>query len=249
MRRRNWWGKWAAAVDAAEMPGFRFHDLRHTCNTLTAATGASTRELMHRMGHSSAAAALRYRHATRGPRRGDRPGAPSDHRGRKAMKQRHRRGEPRHPKRRSSFGRSCLIRICCSRTTRDNFRAYGFFGVSVLAETPVLRLAGDHRPPVPEGRLGRAVLCRRPLLIRAGTLDGTAPHYDVVPRGSRRPGASYHRHGAPRRRQPEVVGGVSMTSPRIDLWADLNAEDDEGRNWSMVRVAGHKPLYSSRVLC
>ena len=25
-----------------------------------------------------------------------------------------------------------------------------------------------------------------------------------------------------------------MTSPRIDLWADLNAEDDEGRNWSMV---------------
>ncbi len=65
MRRRNWWGKWAAAVDAAEMPGFRFHDLRHTCNTLTAATGASTRELMHRMGHSSAAAALRYQHATR----------------------------------------------------------------------------------------------------------------------------------------------------------------------------------------
>ena len=26
---------------------------------------------------------------------------------------------------------------------------------------------------------------------------------------------------------------VVMT-PRIDLWADLNAEDDEGRNWSMV---------------
>ena len=25
-----------------------------------------------------------------------------------------------------------------------------------------------------------------------------------------------------------------MTSPRIDLWADLNAEDDEGRNSSMV---------------
>jgi integrase len=65
MRRRNWWGKWAAAVEAAEMSGFRFHDLRHTCNALTAATGASTRELMHRMGHSSAAAALRYQHATR----------------------------------------------------------------------------------------------------------------------------------------------------------------------------------------
>lgn len=34
-------------------------------NTLTAATGASTRELMHRMGHASPAAALRYQHATR----------------------------------------------------------------------------------------------------------------------------------------------------------------------------------------
>ena len=43
----------------------RLHDLRHTCNTLTAATGASTRELMHRMGHASARAALRYQHATR----------------------------------------------------------------------------------------------------------------------------------------------------------------------------------------
>ena len=45
--------------------GFRFHDLRHTANTLTAATGASTRDLMHRMGHASPQAALRYQHATR----------------------------------------------------------------------------------------------------------------------------------------------------------------------------------------
>jgi hypothetical protein len=27
---------------------------------------------------------------------------------------------------------------------------------------------------------------------------------------------------------------VNVTSPSIDLWADLNTEDDEGRNWSMV---------------
>ena len=46
-------------------PGFRFHDLRHTANTITAAAGASTRELMHRMGHASPEAALRYQHATR----------------------------------------------------------------------------------------------------------------------------------------------------------------------------------------
>jgi len=40
-----------------------FHDLRHTGNTLTATAGASLRELMDRMGHSSARAALIYLHA------------------------------------------------------------------------------------------------------------------------------------------------------------------------------------------
>ena len=65
IRRHNWWAKWTAATEAVGVTGLRFHDLRHTCNTLTAATGASTRELMHRMGHASAAAALRYQHATR----------------------------------------------------------------------------------------------------------------------------------------------------------------------------------------
>lgn len=44
--------------------GFHFHDLRNTGNNLAAAAGASTRELMHRMGHSSMRAALIYQHAT-----------------------------------------------------------------------------------------------------------------------------------------------------------------------------------------
>jgi integrase len=57
--------KWAAAVKKAGAPtGFHFHDLRHTGNNLAAASGASTRELMHRMGHSSMRAALIYQHAT-----------------------------------------------------------------------------------------------------------------------------------------------------------------------------------------
>jgi len=43
---------------------FHFHDLRHTGNTLAASTGASTKELMSRMGHSSPRAALIYQHAT-----------------------------------------------------------------------------------------------------------------------------------------------------------------------------------------
>jgi hypothetical protein len=42
----------------------RFHDLRHAGNTAAAATGASTKELMARMGHSSPRAALIYQHAT-----------------------------------------------------------------------------------------------------------------------------------------------------------------------------------------
>jgi integrase len=55
---------WAAAKKAGAPAGFHFHDLRHTGNTLAAASGASTRELMHRMGHSSMRAALVYQHAT-----------------------------------------------------------------------------------------------------------------------------------------------------------------------------------------
>jgi hypothetical protein len=46
--------------------GLRFHDLRHTAATLAIAAGASTRELMVRMGHSSSAAALRYQHVMAG---------------------------------------------------------------------------------------------------------------------------------------------------------------------------------------
>jgi len=41
------------------------HDLRHTGLTLAAATGTTTAELMHRAGHASANAALRYQHATK----------------------------------------------------------------------------------------------------------------------------------------------------------------------------------------
>ncbi|WP_433174185.1 tyrosine-type recombinase/integrase [Actinoallomurus sp. CA-150999] len=41
----------------------RFHDLRHTGAVLAAATGATLAELMARLGHSTAGAALRYQHA------------------------------------------------------------------------------------------------------------------------------------------------------------------------------------------
>jgi integrase len=52
-------------VAAAGLPqDFRFHDLRHTGNTFAASSAASTRELMHRMGHASMRAALIYQHPT-----------------------------------------------------------------------------------------------------------------------------------------------------------------------------------------
>jgi integrase len=57
--------KWTTRVKEAGLPsGFHFHDLRHTGNHLASKSGASTRELMHRMGHGSMRAALIYQHAT-----------------------------------------------------------------------------------------------------------------------------------------------------------------------------------------
>jgi integrase len=52
------------ARQAAGRPDLRFHDLRHTGATLAAATGATLAELKHRLGHSTAQAAMRYQHAT-----------------------------------------------------------------------------------------------------------------------------------------------------------------------------------------
>lgn len=57
--------RWREAIQRVVLPEhFVFHDLRHTGKHLAAAAGASTRELMHRMGHGSMRAALRYQHAT-----------------------------------------------------------------------------------------------------------------------------------------------------------------------------------------
>lgn len=47
------------------MPGLHFHDLRHVGGTLAAATGATLKELMARLGHSSTRAAMICQHATK----------------------------------------------------------------------------------------------------------------------------------------------------------------------------------------
>jgi integrase len=45
------------------LDGLRFHDLRHTAGTLAARTGATTKELMARLGHATPRAAMVYQHA------------------------------------------------------------------------------------------------------------------------------------------------------------------------------------------
>lgn len=64
LRRSNFRATWTKARESVGLPDLHFHDLRHTGNTMAAATGASLRELMARMGHSSTRAALIYQHAT-----------------------------------------------------------------------------------------------------------------------------------------------------------------------------------------
>jgi hypothetical protein len=65
LRRSNFNRRtWQPACRAAGLAGFHVADLRHTGNTLGASTGASTKELMARMGHASPRAALIYQHAT-----------------------------------------------------------------------------------------------------------------------------------------------------------------------------------------
>ncbi|MFJ4984388.1 tyrosine-type recombinase/integrase [Streptomyces sp. NPDC088732] len=66
LRRSNFRDDWIRARTTAGVTAdVHFHDLRHTGNTL-AASGASLRELMTRMGHSTPRAALIYQHMVNG---------------------------------------------------------------------------------------------------------------------------------------------------------------------------------------
>jgi hypothetical protein len=64
LRRSNVTRQWRKALEAAGLTEIHFHDLRHTGNTLAGEAGASLRELMDRMGHSTTRAALIYQHRT-----------------------------------------------------------------------------------------------------------------------------------------------------------------------------------------
>ncbi|WP_406321308.1 tyrosine-type recombinase/integrase [Streptomyces sp. NBC_01637] len=66
LRRNNFRRLWLRALGTTGLGDVHFHDLRHTGNTLAATGGATTRELMQRMGHSSVRAALIYQHLVNG---------------------------------------------------------------------------------------------------------------------------------------------------------------------------------------
>jgi integrase len=56
--RGNFNRPWRAACVAAGVPDAHFHDLRHPGGTAAATTGATIKELMARLGHSSPRAAM-----------------------------------------------------------------------------------------------------------------------------------------------------------------------------------------------
>ncbi|MEU6587003.1 site-specific integrase [Nocardia sp. NPDC046763] len=70
---RHWYnacraaGRWVEAADddpdSTDHADLTLHDLRHTGAVLAALTGATLKELMERLGHSTPGAAMRYQHA------------------------------------------------------------------------------------------------------------------------------------------------------------------------------------------
>lgn len=65
-RRRTIHAHWRRARAAVGLPTVRLHDLRHLAGTLGTLSGATTKEQMARLGHSSPNAALRYQHVVEG---------------------------------------------------------------------------------------------------------------------------------------------------------------------------------------
>lgn len=57
---------WEAARKAIGRPTLRVHDLRHLGAVLAAQSGATTAELMHRLGHTTPAMAMQYQHVAEG---------------------------------------------------------------------------------------------------------------------------------------------------------------------------------------
>lgn len=58
----NFRRRWAAAVKAAELHDFRFHDLRHTFASWARMAGADLADICEALGHSDVSVTMRYAH-------------------------------------------------------------------------------------------------------------------------------------------------------------------------------------------
>src|SRR5262249_51350264 len=58
----SWVKSWRKLMAACEMPGFRFHDLRHTFRTLGAQAGVPLEVMMAQVGHMDRQTSLEYVH-------------------------------------------------------------------------------------------------------------------------------------------------------------------------------------------
>ncbi|MDA4108155.1 tyrosine-type recombinase/integrase [Mycolicibacterium holsaticum] len=59
-------GPFFAARKAIDKEGLHFHDLRHFGGVMAAVAGATTKEVMDRLGHTTSTAAMRYQHVAAG---------------------------------------------------------------------------------------------------------------------------------------------------------------------------------------
>jgi integrase len=66
LREDKYRAHWVRARAAIGKPRLRVHDLRHVGAVLAAQSGATTVELMHRLGHTTPGMALRYQHVAEG---------------------------------------------------------------------------------------------------------------------------------------------------------------------------------------
>lgn len=66
MHGDNYRTHWEKARAEIGKPNLRVHDLRHVGAVLAAQSGATTAELMHRLGHTTPQMALRYQHVAEG---------------------------------------------------------------------------------------------------------------------------------------------------------------------------------------
>ena len=166
------------------------------------------------------------------------------------MKQRQRRGESAPPEATVIVRAYRLEPAALARDVQRNFDAYGFFGLSVFAETRELSwelIAADKFPRADWITLFSAADIYDARARALGHGPGSALRRRAP--GPRRAVAAYPWCTTPDAPESRAIEEARVKTPRIDIWADLNAEDDEGRNWSLMHEATRARADRARCGC